>query len=232
MQQLRVLVILLLTLNAEAATKLFMRDTFSTFGTITTNGAGYGCFRANEKVNPRSAFGTQGSSAVTRTFAPTATAPPCAAQTGNSNAEFIYFYSRPISSPVTISGNIDFQAGCNESSAALNAGYGVVLYKWSAREGGIVSTIMTSADSTECAGANIAIAAAAPTSTAMAVGDRIVFVYEIRNVGGAWGGNSTLTFSFVYGAATTVYGDTWANFADTISFSAETDNGRAIIQGQ
>lgn len=45
------------------------------------------------------------------------------------------------------------------------------------------------------------IAAAAPTSTAMAAGDRIVFVVEIRNVGGGWGGNGARSVELHYDGA-------------------------------
>jgi len=63
----------------------------------------------------------------------------------------------------------------------------------------------------------------------MDVGDRLVFKVEITNVGGAWGGDSVRTVTMSYNAASGVLGDTFANFADTLAFSADSNNGRAVI---
>jgi len=137
--------------------------------------------------------------------------------------------SPPLSSGVTISGNIDFNISCDESQTTLNAGMRMIVYRWSVKVGGIVSIILTSADTAECDNTRLAIAAAAPTSTVMDVGDRLVFKVEITNVGGAWGGNSVRTVTLKGDAASGSLGDTFANFADTLSFSADSNNGRAIV---
>ena len=218
--------------DAFAATKLLLHDVTSVIGTTSTAGGGIGCVNGTNDYVFRQATTTQGSSAVTKTFAPTGTAPPCLAQTASGSGQYLRWISPPISTAVTVSGNINYQAGCAEGGSggtSENAGFRFVVSRWSATKGGIDATIHTSADSAECGGANLAIAAATPTSTAMAVGDRIVIEVQVRNVGGGWGGNSSRTFSLVYDAGAGVYGDTFANFADTVSFSADTDNARALI---
>lgn len=213
-----------------AATKILLRDASSPLGTLATAGAGIGCANGSHDYLWRTATTTQGSSAVTRTFAPTVTAPPCLPQTATSGGQFLRFISPPISSAVTISGNINYQAGCAESATQLNAGFRFVVKRWSRTKGGIDATVHTSANSAECGGANLAIAAATPTSTAFAVGDRIVIEVEVTNVGGAWGGNSARTFSLVYDAGAGVYGDSFANFVDNVSFAADSNNARALVQ--
>lgn len=224
-----ILAVLVLAACAPAATKVFLQDATSVLGTVATAGGGIGCVNGTNIYIYRQATTSQGSSAVTKTFAPTATAPPCLWQTATGSGNYLRFISPPLSAAVTISGNINYQAGCAESSTSTNAGFRFVVYRWSQATGGIDATpIHTSATSTECAGANIAIAAAAPTSTAMAIGDRLVFAVQVMNVG-TWGGNGTRTVSLVYGAATGVYGDSFANFVDTISFGADTNNARAVV---
>lgn len=216
-------------MSAPAATKIFLQDATSVLGTAATAGGGIGCVNGTNIYVYRQATTSQGSSAVTKTFAPTATAPPCQWQTATGSGHYLRFISPPLSAAVTIAGNINYQAGCAESNASTNAGFRFAVYRWSQASGGIAATIHTSATSTECAGANIAIAAAAPTSTAMAIGDRLVFDVQVMNVG-TWGGNGSRTVSLVYGAATGVYGDSFANFVDTILFSTDTNNARAVVQ--
>jgi hypothetical protein len=211
-----------------AATKLLLHDTLSPLGTVAKAGAGMGCNVNTHDWVWRVADTTQGTAAVTKTFAPSSTAPPCYWQTATSSGQMMRWVTAPLASAVTISGNINYQAGCSESNTSTNAGFRFVVYRWSRAVGGINATVMTSATSSECAGANIAIAAAAPTSTNFAAGDRIVIVVQAMNVG-TWGGNNSRTISLVYDAASGVYGDTFANFADTITFASDTNNARPVI---
>lgn len=213
-------------LSAElsfAATKIFLHDAVSKLGRLTRDKAASGCGNGTTDWIYRSANTTQGTTTVTDTFSPTSTAPPCIAQSANG-ADLLVFVTPPISSGVTISGNINYSAGCRESATALNAGFHFVVYKWSAADNSIASIVHTSANTTECGttAALRTIAAAAPTSTAFSVGDRIVITVEVRNVGGAWGGNSTRTSSLLYDGAAASTGDAFANFVDNISFSADT----------
>ena len=230
MKKLAVIALLLLCgAAAPAATKVFMTDTAAAtgLGAIWSTGyTGYGCFSGTVEARRRVASSSAGSSAVSYTRAVTSTAPPCAAA-GASN--LFYFFTAPLSSGVTISGNIDFNISCNESATALNAGMRMTVYRWSALIGGIDATIITSANTTECNNTRLAIAAAAPTSTTLAAGDRLVFLVEVRNVGGAWGGNGSRTATLIVNAASGSLGDTFANFTETISFASDSNNGRTII---
>jgi len=214
--------------QASGQTKLFLRVTGSELGILWSSSyVGYGCNNTTPiSLSRRQASTTAGSGVQLFVHTPTSTAPPCHA--GGDQNLFVWF-SPPLSSGVTISGNIDFNISCTESDVALNAGMRMIVYRWSVKVGGIVSTIITSADTVECANTRLAIAAAAPTSTVMDVGDRLVFKVEIRNVGGAWGGNSALSVTLKLDAASGSLGDTFANFANTLSFSADSNNGRAMI---
>jgi hypothetical protein len=226
----RLLLILLITLPAFG-TKLLLHDAVSVLGRTATAGGGIGCVNGTNTYTWRTLTTAQGSSVVSKTFAPTSSAPPCTQQTATGSGEYLRFISAPLSAGVTISGNIDYQAGCLESATAMNAGFRMVVYRWSRAKGGIDATIHTSASSAECTtNANKAIAAAAPTSTVMAVGDRIVVEVQVTNVGGGWGGNGTRTFQVSYDAGAGVTGDAFANFADTLSFAADTNNARRVIQ--
>jgi hypothetical protein len=228
MHKLILLLAFFLAVPAQA-TQIWLRDSSSPLAQIATAGLGYGCDQNAQDTFFRQAINAQGSAAVTKTYTPSSTAPPCLWQTAlAAGNQFLYWITAPVSVGVTISGNINYQAGCAESNTSLNGGFRFKVMRWSVAAGGIVSTIMTSATSTECAGANIAIAAAPPTSTTLAVGDRIVFIVETMNVG-TWAGNNSRTISLVYGAATGVYGDSFANFVDTISFASDTNNARARV---
>lgn len=227
----KILGILLLFLAAgsvaEAQTKLYFRvSAASGLGDAATGYTGYGCNNLTGSSIRRIATTTAGSSVVSQTHTPTSTAPPCQ-MTNVSN--YLWFFSAPLSADVTISGNIDFNISCSESNASLNAGMRVLVYRWKASLGGISEQTMTSADTAECNDSRLAIAAAAPTSVAFKAGDRLAFKIEIRNVGGSWGGNSSRTVTLKINAAATVLGDSFANFADTLSFGADVNNGRAII---
>jgi hypothetical protein len=115
---------------------------------------------------------------------------------------------------------------CAESATQLNGGFRFNVYQWS--QGGKRKLMHTSATSTECAGARIAIAGASPSggSTTLAVGDRLMIVWEIMNVG-TWAGNGSRTITLRTGAASTVFGDTQVTFTETLSFAADTNNSGA-----
>jgi len=213
---------------AEAQTKLFLRNAISGLGRPLVNSyTGYGCNGTTADRERFLANTTAGSAAASFTFAPTSTAPPC--HIFNTSFTYPLFFSPPLSAGVTISGNIDFNITCSESATATNAGMRMIVYRWSVKVGGVVSTIITSANTAECNGTRLAIAAAAPTSTVMDAGDRLVFLVEVTNVGGAWGGNSTRTVTMQADAASGSTGDTFANFANTLSFAADINNGRALV---
>lgn len=220
---------------AYAATKLFLRNTASALGVSAASGStGYGCNNLTGPQNLLLASTTAGTASASKTHTPTNTAPPCQSADGTN---YYVWYSPPLSSGLTLSGNIDFNITCTESATATNAAMRMIVKRWDALYGGPVSTILTSADTLECGAAGCtsnrcAIAAAAPTSTTLNTGDRLMFIVEIRNVGGGWGGNGSRTVTLQIDAASGSAGDTFANFADTISFSADSNNAPAIGMSQ
>jgi hypothetical protein len=226
--------LLLAAFPGHAQTKLFLKNTASPLAlNIATAYAGYGCNSFSGDHIQRVANTTQGGTTVTTTQSPSNGTPPC--QTGSeSGATYNRWITAPVSSGFTLSGNIDYSAGCRESANQLNAGFRFVVYRWSVADGGVVSTIHTSADTTECGttAALRTIAAAAPTSTVMATGDRLVFVIEMRAVGGGWGGNGSRTFDHLYNGTAGSSGDSFVNFADTFTFSADVNNGRTVLSGR
>jgi hypothetical protein len=219
--------------SAQAATKVFIHDAASPQGTLSTASAGYGCVNGTNDNVWRLANSSQGASAVSMTFKPTVTAPPCQTQTASGSGQYLMWLSPSISSAVTVSGNINYQAYCKESQNGSNFGFRFVVKRWSAAIGGMDATVQTSAASTECStgGGVIAIAAAAPTSTSFAVGDRIAIYVELVQASGTptWGGNSTRTFTLIYDGTSGANGDTFANFTESISFSADANSGHAIV---
>ena len=223
----RFLLILALGLPLAAQTKLFLRSSTATSGlglSIGNTSIGYGCAPVagyNHLIRPM--ITTAGAGAAAQILTPTSTAPPCQWGDGPGTA-YVTWFSPPLSSGLTLSGNIDFNCSCAESNNALNSGCRFIVKRWDASDGGIKETVMTSADTTECAGARIAIAAAAPTSTVFNTGDRVALIVEVRNVGGGWGGNGSRTTTLSYNAGSGSFGDTFVNFADTLSFAADTNN--------
>jgi len=232
--------ILLLTLclplatPSNAATKLFLRTISSAgtpaIGADTASGStGFGCNNLTGPQQLRRAVTTAGPGVLTVVHTPTSAAPPCQMA---SAAAYFTWYSDPLAAGLTLAGNIDFSVTCSESSTTLNAGMRMIVKRWSASTGGIAETLMTGADSAECNGARLAVAAAAPTSTVFNSGDRLVLIVEIRNVGGGWGGNSSRTVTLSLDAASGATGDTFVNLADTLSFASDTNNAPAKGFGQ
>lgn len=230
MRKLLFIFLFLSVVPAQAQTKFFLRTTTSALGVFEASSyTGYGCNSITGNRRRYLASTTAGSAGTSYTQTLSSTAPPCDTSDGTA---FYRWFSPPLSTGLTISGNIDFNISCSESNAALNAGMRMIVYRWSVQVGGVVSTIITSADTTECSSGPVqrrAIAAAALTSTVMEAGDRLVFQVEVRNVGGSWGGNGSYTSTLQFNAAAGSTGDTFANFANTISFAADTNNGRAVV---
>lgn len=234
MKLLSIFVLSVLTVGRplNAATKLFLRSTpAGTSGlgvNLSAGSIGYGCANLTGDWTTRIANTTAGAAVTSISATPTSTAPPCPIW---GSAYFVYV-TAPLSSGVTISGNIDFNISCSESATQLNAGMRIIVKRWDTRDGGIKETVITSADTLECNDTRRAIAAAAPTSTVFNAGDRLLFFVEVRNVGGGWGGNGSRTVALKMEGPDGTLGDTFANFADTLSFAADTNNwpSRGITQ--
>lgn len=215
-----------------AATTLVMYSTGTNLVTRwSTASTGYGCAGITAEIQAKRAVATtfQGITAVTITHTPTSTAPPCLA--ANSTAYYRWVSDPIASGSIGSAGTLAGNVSCAESAAQLNGGFRFKVYRWSVKKGGIDKLIHTSATSTECAGAKIAIAALTVTggATTFDVGDRLIIDWEIMNVG-TWAGNGARTISLVVGAASGTYGDTQVVLSDTLTFGTDTNNGRKMVQ--
>jgi len=139
--------------------------------------------------------------------------------------------SAPLSGAVTIASLITPNFWGLESATQCNCTFRYEVMRWSVAEGGIVSSLGMTADD---AGAEWTVSAAAktaptlsPSSTAFAVGDRIVIVVYNDDPSGLNQG-ATRTWTLDYDAGTGVDGDTYLSFTETIAFSSDTNNARPI----
>jgi hypothetical protein len=232
----RYLVFILFVFSQSAsATTVFFHDALSKLGPASTGGVGYGCSNGNNNWVFRKLDTTQGSALVSHTFQPTATAAPCIFQTANSG-QYLRFATAPLNAAVTISGTIDLQIGCLTNSTSTNVGLGVRVYRWT-QQGGIKTLILDSPCSNtpnkgECnTTANLKqFNAASPTSTNFLKGDRIIIDIELRNVNGAWGGNSNRTVTLYFDGPAGGNGDSYVVFTDTLTFQTDTAQAGPVVQ--
>jgi hypothetical protein len=228
------LVLLLAALPAQAATKVFLHDALSK-----------GILPGGADITFRQANGAQGNAkvtavsnsiagAVSNQYFPSGTAGHIATKTaGGSRTLWI---SDPLSSGVTISGTITPNLWGLESAAQCNCGARYEVLRWNVSTGGISSSLGISSDGGLSEWGTSAAARTAPTltptSTAFNAGDRIVIVIyndDGNGVTEASGRNWTLD----YDAGTSVDGDTYLSFTESLSFSADSNNApsRATTSG-
>lgn len=142
----------------------------------------------------------------------------CTAQAGGQALSWL---SEPITQAITISGTITVNIRGLEAANTVNAGRGILIERADSGGTNVLSTIL--ADSTvpatisEYTTTDAANAAATytPTSTAMAVGERIKVTLKVRNVG-TMGANTTGVTNSHDGPASGVAGDTWVRFNEDI----------------
>lgn len=135
--------------------------------------------------------------------------------TATAGGQALAWFSEPITAAVTISGTVTPNIRGRESANTVNAGAGILIERCN-NAGTVQSTIVPDTvvglefGLTESARtANIT-----PTSTAMAVGERIKVTLKIRNVGGTMAaGTATISYD---GAAVNGQGDTYVRFAEDI----------------
>jgi hypothetical protein len=212
---------------AEAQTTLYLRDTASKLGTPATGGVGIGCYATSRDWRWLLASTSSGSEWST-SQAPTSTAPPCHIEY-SSWGIFMRWISPPVSSAINLTGNYDYQGKCSESNGNLNAGFSFEVWRWSRTTGGIDLRLDNGPNSTECgtSATTLTIAAHAPTcgsSCNLAVGDRIAIFVFVENAGGTWGGNNSRSFLLYIAGA-----NSFAHFAQTISFASDTNNARPLV---
>jgi hypothetical protein len=141
----------------------------------------------------------------------------------------LQWFSEPITETVTISGTVTPNIRGNESANTVNAGAGVLIERCN-NAGAVQSTIV--ADTV--VGAEYGTSDAArtanltPTSTAMAVGERIKVTLKVRNVGTMAAGT---VFNSYNGPAAGASGDTYVRFAENIRTDEVIDVQQPEIYG-
>lgn len=114
----------------------------------------------------------------------------------NSLGDEVYWFTEPITTAVTISGTMTVRLRGSESAATVNASFAVIIERTD-NSGSVISTILN---------ANFPDPAAeiptvtqqvsdtyTPTSTTLAVGDRIKLTVQVRNFGTMGAGTVILT---------------------------------------
>lgn len=183
------------------ATKLFLRDSASdvSVGSAT-----------NKLLSP-----TQGSALVSSDATATVSGPTSGVQVKKSGVVLAWF-SRPLNA-VTISGTVTFNLWGLESATQANCGFDVLIERCD-ESGNVISTISRSERGTEMGtSASANNWTATPTSTTLAARDRIKVTVFANDAGGNMGNSRTFTFD--YGAATGVDGDSYVQFNEAVSES-------------
>lgn len=134
--------------------------------------------------------------------------------TATAGGQALAWFSEPINKAVTISGNINQSLYGLESGNAVNAGCGILIERCN-NAGTVLSTIVPDT----VVGAEYGTASSArsalvtPTSTAMAVGERIKFTWKVRNVGTMGAGTVTNAYD---GPNEAAVGSSYLNFTEDI----------------
>lgn len=136
--------------------------------------------------------------------------------TQTAGGQALTWFTEPIAEAVTISGSLTVWLSGRESATTVNAGAGVLIERCD-NAGTVLSTIL--ADTTipptitEWGTSNTQRTASyTPTSTSMAVGERIKVTFKVRNVGTMAAGTVTNT----YGDVSNTSNNSQVQFAEDI----------------
>lgn len=140
--------------------------------------------------------------------------------TATGGGQALTWFSEPITEAITISGTVTVNIRGLEAANTVNAGRGILIERTN-NAGTVQSTIVADAtvpavisEYTTTDAANGA-ATYTPTSTNMAVGERIKVTLKVRNVGTMAANASGVTNSHD-GPASAAAGDTWVRFNEDI----------------
>lgn len=154
--------------------------------------------------------------------------------TATAGGQALTWFSEPITTAITISGTITVNIRGAESANTVNAGRGILIERTD-NAGTVLSAILTDrtvpATITEFTTTDAANGAATytPTSTAMAVGERIKVTLKVRNVGTMGAGTVTISTN---GQASGVGGDSWVRFTENIRTDEVLDTPAFEILGR
>jgi hypothetical protein len=153
--------------------------------------------------------------------------------TATAGGQALTWFSEPISAAITISGTVTVNIRGLESANTVNSGRGILIERTD-NAGTVQSTIVANATVpatiTEFTTTDAANGAATytPTSTAMAVGERIKVTLKVRNVGTMAAGTVTISHE---GAASAAAGDTWVRFTENFVTDEVLEVGASEIWG-
>ena len=138
--------------------------------------------------------------------------------TATAGGQALTWFSEPITEAITISGTVTVNVRGLESANTVNAGRGILIERTNNAgtvQSSIVADTTVPTTITEFTTTDAANGAATytPTSTSMAVGERIKVTLKIRNVGTMAAGTVTISHD---GAAVNAAGETWVRFNEDI----------------
>lgn len=146
--------------------------------------------------------------------------------TQTSGGTAITWFSEPIAAAVTISGTVTVNIRGLEAANTVNAGAGVLIERTNNAgvvQSSIVAVTGVPATITEYSTTDAAKTGTyTPTSTAMAVGERIKVTISVRNVG-TMGANTTGVTNSYDGPAAAAAGDTYVTFTEDIITDEQKD---------
>lgn len=138
--------------------------------------------------------------------------------TATAGGQALVWFSEPITAAITISGTVTVNVRGLESAANVNCGAGILIER--TNNAGVVQSTIVALTGIPATISEFGTADAArtgtytPTSTAMAVGERIRVTLSIRAAGGTMGaGTATISHD---GPASAVAGDTSVRFTEDI----------------
>lgn len=155
--------------------------------------------------------------------------------TATAGGQALSWFSEPITAAITISGTVTVNIRGLEAANTVNAGRGILIERTN-NAGTVQSTIVADstvpATITEYTTTDAANGAATytPTSTNMAVGERIKVTLKVRNVGTMAANASGVTNSHD-GPASGAAGDTWVRFNEDIRTDEVLELGASEIAG-
>lgn len=153
--------------------------------------------------------------------------------TATAGGQALSWFSEPITEAVTISGTVTVNIRGLESANTVNSGRGILIERTN-NAGTVQSTIVADstvpATITEYTTTDAANGAATytPTSTSMAIGERIKVTLKVRNVGTMGAGSVTNSHD---GPASGAAGDTWVRFNENIVTDEVMEVGASEIYG-
>lgn len=152
--------------------------------------------------------------------------------TTSSGGQALTWFSEPITTAVTISGTVTVNVRGLESAATVNCGAGVLIER--TNNAGVVQSTIVAVTGIPTTITEFGTTDAAkngtytPTSTSMAVGERIKVTLSIRNVGTMAVGTATLSYN---GQASAVAGDTYVTFTESVVTDDQLDTSYYQVFG-